>query len=392
MSANDLSIDYLDGSLRRRSLQTARHTVWLIAATLAVAIIWAGFAQINEITRGEGTVIPLRRMQTIQSLEGGILAELLVHEGDIVQEGQVIARMDATRFRSSYMETKAEIDTLRAEITRLEAEVMEKEQIVFAAGEAVDGEAWANELRLFQARRTKLNDSIAAAESERAAITAQIEITAPVAEQGSVSKVDLLRLRQQEAALLGRISELRNIYVQEAYKDLVEKKGRLVALEQQLIQKQDQLARTDIRSPVAGRVNNVNITTLGGVVQPGQSIMEVTPVDDQLLIETKVLPRDVALIAPGMPASVKLTAYDFSIYGDLRGTVTRISGDTVEEDTPTGPQAFYRVMVTTEKSYVEHLGEEFPIRPGMIAQVDIESGSRSVLSYLTRPILRAKLR
>lgn len=392
MSVHDTSIDYLDGSFRRRSLQTARQTVWLIAATLGVAILWAGFAQINEITRGEGTVIPLRRMQTIQSLEGGILAELLVHEGDIVQEGQVIARMDATRFRSSFMETKAEIDTLRAEITRLEAEVMEKDQIGFVGEEGVDGEAWANELRLFEARRTKLDESIAAAESERAAITAQIEITAPLAEQGSVSKVDLLRLRQQEAALLGRISELRNIYVQEAYKDLVEKKGRLVALEQQLIQKQDQLARTDIRSPVAGRVNNVNITTLGGVVQPGQSIMEVTPVDDQLLIETKVLPRDVAFIAPGMPASVKLTAYDFSIYGDLRGTVTRISGDTVEEDTPTGPQAFYRVMVTTEKSYVEHLGEKFPIRPGMIAQVDIESGSRSVLSYLTRPILRAKLR
>lgn len=389
MSQTDFSPDYLDGSFRRRSLITARRTVWLVAASLLVALLWAAIAQINEITRGDGTVIPLRRMQTIQSLEGGILSELLVHEGDLVKEGQILARMDATRFRSAWLETRAEIDTLQAEIARLEAEVMESDTIVFDGG---DSDLRANEQRLFNARRTKLNESIAAAEAERAAIVAQIEITAPLAEQGSVSKVDLLRLRQQEAALLGRISELRNNYVQEAYSDLVAKKGRLVALEQQLIQKQDQLDRTEIRSPVSGRVNTVKITTLGGVVQPGEAIMEVTPVDDQLMIETKVSPRDVAFIAPGMPASVKITAYDFSIYGDLRGTVTQISGDTVDEETANGVQAFYRVMVTTEKSYLERNGEQLPIRPGMVAQVDIESGSRSVLSYLTRPILRARLR
>ncbi|MBJ2149343.1 HlyD family efflux transporter periplasmic adaptor subunit [Paracoccus sp. IB05] len=390
MTQTDFNPDYLDGSFRRKSMVTARHTVWLVSASLLIAVIWSAFAQINEITRGDGTVVPLRRMQTIQSLEGGILSELLVHEGDIVQEGQIIARIDATRFRSAFLETTAEIDTLRAEIARLEAEVMESDKIEFSG--AADGEARANELRLFQARRTKLNESIAAAEAERAAIIGQIDITEPLAKQGSVSKVDLLRLQQQEAELQGRISELRNNYVQEAYRDLVAKKGRLVVLEQQMIQKQDQLDRTEIRSPVSGRVNNVNITTLGGVVQPGESIMEVTPVDDQLMIETKVSPRDVAFIAPGMPASVKITAYDFSIYGDLRGTVSQISGDTVEEETANGIQAFYRVMVTTEKSYLERNGEELPIRPGMVAQVDIESGRRSVLSYLTRPILRAQLR
>ncbi|MCL4067137.1 HlyD family efflux transporter periplasmic adaptor subunit [Pseudomonas sp. GX19020] len=390
MTQTDLQPDYLDGSFRRKSMVTARHTVWIVSASLLIAVIWSAFAQINEITRGDGTVVPLRRMQTIQSLEGGILSELLVHEGDIVREGQAIAKIDATRFRSAFLETTAEIDTLRAEIARLEAEVMESDKIEFS-GDA-DGEARANELRLFQARRTKLNESIGAAEAERAAIIGQIDITEPLAKQGSVSKVDLLRLQQQEAELQGRISELRNNYVQEAYRDLVAKKGRLVVLEQQMIQKQDQLDRTEIRSPVSGRVNNVNITTLGGVVQPGESIMEVTPIDDQLMIETKVSPRDVAFIAPGMPASVKITAYDFSTYGDLRGTVSQISGDTVDEQTANGVQAYYRVMVTTEKSYLERNGEELPIRPGMVAQVDIESGRRSVLSYLTRPILRAQLR
>ncbi|NGM45978.1 HlyD family efflux transporter periplasmic adaptor subunit [Rhodobacter sp. SGA-6-6] len=390
MSQTDLNPDYLDGSFRRRSLAVARQTVWLVAAAIGIAILWSAFAQVNEVTRGDGTVIPLRRMQTIQSLEGGILAELLVHEGDLVQQGQVLARMDATRFRSAFLETQGEIETLEAEIARLEAEVMESDTIAFDGAEK--SEIRAAEERLFNARRTKLRESIAAVEAERAAIVAQIAITAPLAEQGSVSKVDLLRLQQQDAQLLGRISELRNTYVQEAYRDLVEKKARLAALQQQLVQKRDQLDRTEIRSPVAGRVNDVNITTLGGVVQPGQSIMEVTPVDDQLLIETRISPRDVAFIAPGMPASVKVTAYDFSIYGDLRGTVTQISGDTVEEETEQGVQAYYRVMVTTEKSYLVRNGEELPIRPGMVAQVDIESGSRSVLSYLMRPILRARLR
>lgn len=390
MSQADFNADYLDGSFRRKSLIAARHTVWLVSGVLLMALIWASIAQINEITRGEGTVIPLRRMQTIQSLEGGILSELLVHEGDIVTEGQIIARMDATQFRSAFLETQGEIDTLQAEIARLEAEVMEHEKIDFSGGE--DSELRANEQMLFDARRTRLNESIAAAEIEREAIVGQIEIYEPLVLEGSISKVDLLRLRQQEAELLGRIRELRNTYVQEAYRDLVTKKGRLVVLGQQLIQKQDQLDRTEIRSPVSGRVNNVNITTLGGVVQPGQSIMEVTPVDDQLMIETRVSPRDVAFIAPGMPASVKITAYDFSIYGDLRGTVAQISGDTVEEETANGVQAYYRVMVTTDRSYLERNGEHLPIRPGMVAQVDIESGERSVLSYLTRPILRARLR
>lgn len=185
---------------------------------------------------------------------------------------------------------------------------------------------------------------------------------------------------------------MRNAYVQDAYSELADTKAKLLSLQQSIVQKQDQLARTDLRSPVAGRVNNVNITTLGGVVQPGESIMEVTPIDDQLLIETKVAPRDVAFIAPGMPASVKITAYDFSVYGDLKGTVEQISDDTVESDSSDGRQSFYKVMVRTDRAYLERQGERFPIRPGMVAEVDIQTGRRSVLSYMIRPLIRAQLR
>lgn len=380
---------HVDGSYQRQALARARLTIQTVVLALIAAIAWAAVAQVNEVTRGDGRVVPARRMQTIQSLEGGILSQLLVREGDVVQQGQVLARLDPTRSQSAFTATQSQLEALTAEVERLEAEVLEHPELDFGDSPS---EAEKTEKRLFKARRTKLEASLAALESERNAIEEQIKITSPLTEGGSVSRIDLLQLQQKKAELDGKIGETRNAYVQDAYKDLAERRAKLSTLKQELVQKQDELQRTDVRSPVEGRVNNISITTLGGVVQPGEAIMEITPIDDQLIIETKVRPRDVAFIAPGMPASVKITAYDFSTYGDLRGTVIQISEDTVEEETRTGPQDFYRVMVGTELNYLERFGEKFYIRPGMVAQVDIESGKRSVLSYLTRPLLNARLR
>ena len=380
---------HVDGSFRRQTLAKSRLTIQVVVLSLMAAIGWAAVAQVNEVTRGDGRVIPARRMQTIQSLEGGILSELKVREGDIVQQGQVLARLDPTRSQSAFMAAQSQITALTAEVARLEAEVLEHPELAFGD---TPNEAERTELRLFTARRTKLEASLTALESERSAIQEQIAITAPLAERGSVSRIDLLQLQQKKAELDGRIGEARNAYVQDAYKDLAQRRAKLATLQEEVVQKRDELQRTDVRSPVEGRVNNIAITTLGGVVQPGEPIMEITPIDDQLVIETKVLPRDVAFVAPGMAASVKITAYDFSTYGDLRGTVMQISEDTVEEETKQGPQDFYRVMVGTEQNYLERYGEKFHIRPGMVAQVDIESGDRSVLSYLTRPLLNARLR
>ncbi|QDY70571.1 HlyD family efflux transporter periplasmic adaptor subunit [Qingshengfaniella alkalisoli] len=390
MSSSDLlTTSHIDGSYRRQALRTARLTIRVTGLTVVIAVVWAAIAQIDEITRGDGRVVPLRRMQTIQSLEGGILAELLVQEGDIVEAGQALAKLDPTQSQSAFMATQSEIDSLTAEVERLEAEVLEHPELDYGPNPS---ETQQTELRLFTARRTKLESSIGALKAEHNAIQQQIDITSPLAAGGSVSRIDLLQLEQKKAELEGKISETRNAYVQDAYKDLAARRAKLTTLQQDLIQKRDEFERTEVRSPVTGRVNNIDITTLGGVVQPGEQIMEITPIDDQLMIETKILPRDVAFIAPGMPASVKITAYDFSTYGDLRGTVTQISEDTVEEETSRGPQDFYRVMVRTDRNYLERFGEEYSIRPGMVAQVDIESGKRSVLSYLTRPLLRARLR
>jgi adhesin transport system membrane fusion protein len=389
MNSDHALTSHIDGSHRRKTLRQARLIIQAIVLTLIIVIVWAALAQINEITRGDGRVVPMRRMQTIQSLEGGILANLRVQEGDIVEEGQVLVQLDPTRSESAFRATQSEITSLQAEVSRLEAEVLERPALDFGAD---PNEAQATELRLFTARRTKLEASIKALEAEHNTIQQQMDIVAPLADAGSVSRIDLLQLEQKRAELEGKIGETRNVYVQDAYKDLAERRAKLTALQQELVQKQDEFTRTEIRSPVAGRVNNIDITTLGGVIQPGEKIMEISPADDQLMIETKVLPRDVAFIAPGMPASVKITAYDFSTYGDLVGTVTQISEDTVEEDTAQGPQDFYRVMIRTDRSYLERFGEKFMIRPGMLAQVDIESGDRSVLSYLTRPLIKARLR
>lgn len=380
---------FADGSRRLQAVQVARQTIWVIAATVVIALIWSALARVDDITRGEGRVVPLRRQQTIQSLEGGIISELQVREGDTVQPGQILVKMDPTQFRSAYLQAKSEMEVLAAEVQRLEAEVLEKEDVGFLEPMT---EIQATEERLFRARRTKLLESIASVNSQIEPIQTQIDLTAPLAKRGAVSQVDLLKLQQQKTTLEGKITELRNVYVQDAYSELADTKAKLLSLQQSIVQKKDQLERTDLRSPVAGRVNNVNITTLGGVVQPGEAIMEVTPIDDQLLIEAHVAPRDVAFIAPGMPASVKITAYDFSVYGDLKGTVEQISDDTVEADGADGKQSFYKVMVKTDRAYLERHGERYPIRPGMIAEVDIQTGRRSVLSYLLRPLIRAQLR
>lgn len=390
MEDDSYNTSYVDGSFRRAAQRRATWTIRLVALSFIIAIVWAALAEIDQITRGDGRVIPIRRMQTIQSLEGGILGKLLVAEGDLVEEGQTIAVLDPTRSQAAFNATSSEITTLEGEILRLEAEVLEQETLDFGDRELTP--SLQTELALFTARRTRLEASMRALYDERDAVDEQISITEPLTAKGSVSKMELLQLKQRRAEIDGRISETRNGYVQDAYRDLAERRAKLATLRAEVVRKQDELERTVVKSPVAGRINNITITTLGGVVQPGEPIMEITPVDDQLMIETKISPRDVAFIAAGMSASVKITAYDYAVYGDLKGTVVQISEDTVEEDTPSGKQDFYRVMIQTEENSLERFGEILPIRPGMVAQVDILSGRQSILSYLLRPLLRAQLR
>ncbi|WP_324689947.1 HlyD family efflux transporter periplasmic adaptor subunit [Cobetia sp. D5] len=370
----------------------SRPLLWASFLVIALFIAWASWAEVNEVARGEAKVIPSSRQQTIQSLEGGILDEMMVSEGEIVEAGQLLAAIDETRFRSAYMESLSQAQALRATIARLEAEVLDKSSIEFPE-EMRDNEALtATERELFTARRKKRDSALNAVSKEISASQRQLAVIRPLVKRRAVGEMEMLKLDREIAELNGRQAEIRNTYLQDAYAELADKKSELAALEETSVQRRDQLDRTRLLSPVRGVVNNIAITTRGGVIPPGEEIMQITPLEDTLVFETRIRPQDVAFIAPGMPATIRISAYDYAVYGTLEGKVERISSDTLEEETPRGEESYYRVLVSSETAALEHNGETLPIKPGMVATVDIETGERSVLSYLLRPFTRLELR
>ena len=392
--------DYESASELRRQLGdpllAATHPVyqpllWTLIATVVVFIIWASLAELDQVTRGEGRVVPFSRIQKIQSLEGGILDKLLVQEGDLVEVGQPLVRLDNTRFLTSYQESSNQSSVLRAAIARLDAEVLNKPDIVFPPDVDRQSPLARTERELFESRREKLLESARAIEQQMSLAQQQLALIRPMVEKRAVSQMEALRLSQEVASLQGKLVEIKSSYFQDAYTERSKLHAELSALEPIVQQRQDQLRRTEIISPVRGRVNTVLINTRGGVIQPGEPIMEVIPVEEQLLVQAKIKPRDVAFLVPGMPAKVKITAYDYTIYGDLAGTLEQISADTIEETTPYGKEPYYQVLIKTDSSHLVRDEKVLPIIPGMVAEVDILSGKRSVLNYLIRPLIKARL-
>ncbi|WP_026144685.1 HlyD family efflux transporter periplasmic adaptor subunit [Xanthomonas sp. SHU 199] len=369
-----------------------RPLLWTVLATVAIFLAWAAWAELDEVTRGDGRVVPYSRMQKIQSLEGGILDRLLVQEGELVKPGQPLVRLERTHFLTNYQESVNQEQVLHAAIARLEAEVLGKDRIAFPEQVASNEALQRSERDLFESRRSKLAEGSQAIQRQIRLAQDQLNIVRPLVARGAVSQVEALKLSQDIATLQGRLGELRNSYFQEAYTELAKRKADLGALEPIVRQRHDQLRRTEILSPVRGRVNTVLINTRGGVIPPGEPIMEIIPVEERLLVEARIKPRDVAFLVPGMNARVKITAYDYTIYGELNGTVEQISADTIEEQTPHGKESFYQVLIRTDGSQLRRGGEALPIIPGMVAEVDILTGKRSVLNYLLRPLLKARLR
>ncbi|WP_341328734.1 HlyD family efflux transporter periplasmic adaptor subunit [Methylotuvimicrobium sp. KM2] len=370
---------------------SARPILWTCLFSIVSFVAWASWAELDEVTRGEGRVVPYSRIQKIQSLEGGILEQLMVKEGDLVEAGHLLVKLDNTRFNSAYMESKSHSEALTAAIARLEAETLNKSKIDFPHNIPANSHITATEIALFKARREKHQEAIHSLRSELELARKQLRVIEPLVASRAASEMEALRLRKEIASLNGKLSEVNSAYFQDAYTELANKKAELSELEQNLLQRKDQLSRTQILSPVKGLVNDILITTRGGVIQPGEPIMEITPIDEQLLVEAKVKPRDVAFLVPGMPAQVKITAYDYTVYGDLSGTLEQISPDTIEEETIRGKESFYKILIRTETNYLKKGDEILPIKPGMIAEVDIQSGKRTVLNYLLRPLLKARL-
>ncbi|WP_371365399.1 HlyD family type I secretion periplasmic adaptor subunit [Pseudomonas sp. QL9] len=380
-------------SLLSQTTPGSRLVLYMILTTICAGLIWAHFARVEEITHGEAKIISMSREQVIQSLEGGILEEMNVREGDVVDSGQVLLRIDPTRAQASYRETLRKVIALKATIFRLRAEAfglpLEFDEEVRQFPAEIE-----QETKAFQTRKRALDESVAALQHSYALSTKEIAYSEPLAVKGLLSEVELLRMRRQANDIKSQIVERQNRYRADANAELVKLEMELSQTQENLVGRADVMKRTTITAPVRGTVKNVRVNTIGGVIQPGEHILEIVPLEDQLLVETKIRPSDVAFLRPDLPATVKITAYDYAIYGGLDGKVMHISPDTLKDEQKAAAgrpdDTYYRVLVLTDKNALTAGGKDLPIIPGMIASVDIRTGEKTILDYLLKPVLKAR--
>ncbi|WP_417539950.1 HlyD family type I secretion periplasmic adaptor subunit [Marinobacter sp.] len=406
----------------------ARSLLYGIALTFTLLIVWAAFAPIDEVTRGEGKVIPSRQLQIVQSVDGGVIDALFVEEGDAVEKGDLLVRIDPTRFVANYEESNVRAFALEAKVARLKA-LIDQRPLELAFGEAVSPEqvqVLKQEQSYYQASLSELAERVAIAKEQviqrrqelsevQARIetatqsyqmsTQELEATRPLLESGAVSQIEILRLQRDQTAAKGeqlqaeararqveasieeaeaRLLEVEFTMRNKWRAELSEASSQLNSLKKNVAGLADRVKLSEIRSPVNGTVQRVLNNTLGGVVQPGNAVIEIVPSDDRLLVEAKIAPKDIAFLRPGLPAMIKLHAYDFSVYGGIPATLQHISADTITDDRD---NTFYLVRaITTGKD----AASDMSVIPGMTAQLDIMTGKRTILSYLLKPLLRAK--
>lgn len=365
-----------------------RWIVWLIALVLVVFLVWANWAVLDQITRASGVVIASSKTQVIQSMDGGTIENLLVKEGDAVEAGQILVQFDPTRVQASYLESRAKMAGLSATVARLQAEVLGTPLNFPAELDAYPLFVKAQAM-LYGKRQAAIREEVHALQGMVDLAQKELELTAPLLKSGDVSLTEVLRLQRQVADLKAQITNKNNRYFQDAQAELSKAQEDLAGVQQNLAQRKNQLDLTELRAPVRGIVKNVRITTQGGVVRPGEEVMQIVPVEDDLVVQAKVSPTDIAFLKIGQLATVKIDAYDYTIYGDLSGKLTYISADTLTEDLRQGEQPYYRVMVRTEgRRFSARPGEQLDIQPGMTATIEIKTGQRSVLSYLLKPVVK----
>lgn len=404
----------------------ARVLVKTLLIVFSLSVMWAAVATFDEITKGEGKVIPSRQLQILQSLDGGIVSEIAVQEGQIVESGQTLLKIDPTRFESSVRESNAQFYTLQAKAARLRALAEGKTFEPPAEALKFDPKTVEEERRLYETRTSELDAQVSITrqqltqrQQELAEMRAkrdqaaqahelsarELAVTKPLLSSGAVSEVELLRLerdvgrfrgeRDMAAAQIARaqaaiaeasrkIEEVELNFRNEARKELAETQGKVNALGEGNVGLADKVKHSAIRSPVRGTIKRLLVNTVGGVVQPGKDVVEVVPLDDTLLLEAKVMPKDIAFLRPGQRAVVRFSAYDFTIYGGMEAVLEHIGADSVTDERG---NTYYTVRVRTNKA---RLADNLPIIPGMVAEVDIVTGQKSILGYLLKPVLRAK--
>lgn len=376
----------------RPTARAERRLVWLIALFLVAFGIWAWRFELVEVSSGPGKVVPSSREQVIQSLEGGLLATLEVREGDVVQEGQLLAQLDPTRSASNVDEAAARYHAALATSVRLRAELQEQETLTFP--DKLQGEEFselrATERALFDSRRASLLETLAGLEDGLSLLEQEIGITTNLQAAGAASRVELIRLNREAVTTRLEIARLEAEFRVQASEELQKVNAEAEVQASIMRGRTDQLDRLTFHAPTRGIVKEVSVTTVGGVIQPGGQLMTIVPIDDQLLIEARISPRDIAFIHPGQSAMVKISAYDYAIFGGLTGEVVTISPDSVRDEVR-NDQFYYRVFIRTQTDYLTNAaGATFPIVPGMVATVEIQTGSKTVWQYLIKPLNRAR--
>ncbi|EMO4164744.1 HlyD family type I secretion periplasmic adaptor subunit [Morganella morganii] len=381
-------VPFFYGGRHEPSLPRLARLIAVILSFFIILLIWAALSDVDEITKGQGKIIPSSREQVIQSLEGGILASLEVREGAIVEKGQVIAYLDETRFESSLDESRSRYKANRIKAARLTAEVSSG-AFVIPDDVKQDTELVNAEQRLYKSRKERLEQSVKGVSDSLALYRREEVILQRLVKSGASGEVELIRLKRTISELESKKQELRNEYVVNAREQLAEVNKELEELESVMRARDDALQRAKVVSPVRGIVKNIEVNTIGGVIAPGGKIMDIIPLDDQLIVEAKISPQDIAHIRLNDPALVKITAYDYAIYGGLDGEVILISPDTLQDEIQRD-HVYYRVLIRTSRDVlINKAGKEFQIFPGMVAEVDIKTGSKSILRYLVKPLNRA---
>ena len=374
--------------------EASRTLVWATGATLVVALVWAGFFSLDEITRGQGKVIPSSREQVIQSLDSGVMREMLVREGDVVEKGQVLLQMDDARSGAGYREANEKYLSLLAIAARLRAEA-NNTALTFPPELKRESQLTLQETQAYQARKLALAESLSALDASLSAITREITMTAPLVQSGVMSEVELLRLKRQQADLMGQRAERKNRYLTDANNELTRVSSELSQTKENASARQDAFMHTTVKSPMKGVVKNVQVTTVGGVIQAGQPILEIVPTEDEMLVEAYVKPSEVAFLKVGQKAVVKLSSYDFNKYGGLDGELEHLSPDTLKDDRQqrrpgANPadmeEGFYRILVRIKDPNRVRKGLKLEPTPGMTATVEIRTGQKTVLEYLFRPL------
>jgi multidrug efflux pump subunit AcrA (membrane-fusion protein) len=376
----------------RHPYKAKLNPVWIILGALLVIIvpffIWASYARLDQISHARGQVIAVAKTQEIQAAIDGVIEKLYVREGDAVKKGQRLVLLEQEKAKAAYEDSKAKVAALKATLNRLEAEVYGKplkfDPILEAYPEFVD-----NQKALFKRRQQALNDEVHALQESLDLAQEELRLNLPLLKSGDIGATEIIRLKRQIADLKGKITNVKNKYFQESQAEMTKAEEELSTKEQEFEDRRVTLERTVITSPMNAVVKNIIITTQGARVRPGDVIMELVPSGDELIVEAKLPPSDISFVRVGQKAAVKLDAYDYSIYGIFHGEVKYISPDTLVEQTREGEKYYFRVLITMgETELTAKNGKKIALSPGMTAQVDIVTGNRSVLTYLTKPIIK----